>query len=80
VILTYAVIIIMLMCFLTCEADSYRLSQHYVLLTQTSMNVRAILTTAMRMQTVLTQREVSPAPATLATLEMESTAQVSYTS
>jgi len=42
--------------------------------------VRAILTTAMRMQTVLTQREVSPAPATLATLEMESTAQVSYTS
>jgi len=28
---------------------------------QTSMNVRAILTTAMRMQTALTQREVSPA-------------------
>ena len=32
----------------------------------------------MRMQTALTQREVSPAPATLATLEMESTVQVSY--
>ena len=45
---------------------------------QTSMNVRAILTTAMRMQTALTQREVSPAPVTLATLEMESTVQVSY--
>jgi len=35
------------------------------------MNVRAILTTAMRMQTALTLREVSPAPAILATLEME---------
>jgi len=29
------------------------------------------------MQTALTQREVSPAPATLATLETESTVQVS---
>ena len=45
---------------------------------QTSMNVSAILTTAMRMRTALTQREVSPAPVTLATLEMESTVQVSY--
>ena len=71
----------MLMCFLTCEADSYRLSQNSVLLTQTSMNVRMMSsTTAMRMQTALTLGEVSPAPATLATLEMESTAQVSYAS
>jgi len=41
------------------------------------MSVRAILTTAVRMQTALTQREVSPAPATLATLEMGSCVQVS---
>ena len=32
----------------------------------------------MTMQAALTQREVSPAHATLATLEMESIAQVSY--
>ena len=36
-----------------------------------------VMTTAMRMQTALTQREVSPAPVTLATLEMELTVQVS---
>ena len=42
------------------------------------MSVRMVMTTAMRMQTALTQREVSPAPVTLATLEMESTVQVSY--
>ena len=35
-------------------------------------------TTAMRMHSALTQREVSPAPATLATLEMVSTVQVRY--
>ena len=34
-------------------------------------------TAVMSMQTALTQREVSPAPATLATLETESTVQVS---
>ena len=44
---------------------------------QTSMSVRMVTTTVVRMQTALTQREHSPAPATLATLEMESTAQVS---
>ena len=42
---------------------------------QTSMSVKTP-TTVMRMQTALTPREVSPAPATLVTLEMESTAQV----
>ena len=45
---------------------------------QTSMSVRMVMTTAMRMQTALTQREVSPAPVTLAMLEMESSAQVNY--
>ena len=40
---------------------------------QTSMSVRMVMTTVMRMQTVLTQRAVSPAHVTLATLEMEST-------
>ena len=35
-------------------------------------------TTVMRMHSALTQREVSPALATLATLEMESTVQVRY--
>jgi len=45
---------------------------------QTSMSVRMVITTAMRMQTVLTQREVSPVCVTLATLEMEATVQVSY--
>ena len=40
---------------------------------QTSMSVRMVMTIVMRMQTVLTQKEVSPAPVTLATLEMEST-------
>ena len=45
---------------------------------QTSMSVRMVTTTVVRMQPALTQREVSPAPATLATLEMESTAQVCY--
>ena len=45
---------------------------------QTSMSVRMVMTTAMRMQTALTQREVSPAPVTLVMLEMESSAQVSY--
>ena len=44
------------------------------------MSVRMVMTTAMRMQTALTQMEVSPAPATLATLEMESTVQVSNAS
>ena len=34
-------------------------------------------TAVMSMQTALTQREVSPAPATLATLETESTVQIS---
>ena len=42
------------------------------------MNVRVMTsTTVMRMHSALTQREVSPAPATLATLEMGSTVQVS---
>jgi len=45
---------------------------------QTSASVRMVMTTVMRMQTALTQREVSPAPVTLATLEMESAAQVNY--
>ena len=54
------------------------MSYHGVLLSmQTSMSVRMVMTTAMRMQTVLTQREVSPATVTLATLEMESSVQVS---
>ena len=45
---------------------------------QTSMSVRVMTpTTVMRMHSALTQREVSTAPATLATLEMESTVQVS---
>jgi len=35
-------------------------------------------TTVMAMQVALTLKEVSPAPVTLATLEMESTVQVSY--
>ena len=42
-----------------------------------SMSVRVMTpTTVMRMHSALTQRGVIPAPATLATLEMESTAQV----
>ena len=42
---------------------------------QISMNVRVMTpTTAIRMHSALTQWEVSPALATLATLEMESTA------
>ena len=45
---------------------------------QTLMNVRGMKTTVMRMHSVLTQREVLPVLATLATLEMESTVQVSY--
>ena len=45
---------------------------------QTTMSVRMMATTAMRMQPALTQREVSSAPATLATLEMGSTAQVGH--
>ena len=46
---------------------------------QISMNVRVMTSiTVMRMHSVLTQRGVSPAPAILATLEMESTAQVRY--
>ena len=45
---------------------------------QTLMSVIVMTwTTVMRMHSVLTQREVSPAPATLVTLEMESTVQVS---
>ena len=40
---------------------------------QTSMSVRMVMTIVMRMQTALTQRAVSPALVTLATLEMEST-------
>ena len=44
---------------------------------QISMNVTTMMTTATRMQTALTQKELSPAHATLATLEMESTVQVS---
>jgi len=39
----------------------------------TSMSVRMVMTTVTRMQTAVTQREVSTAPVTLATLEMEST-------
>ena len=42
---------------------------------QTSMRVKT-RATVMRMQTALTQWEVSTAPATLATLEMGSTVQV----
>ena len=42
------------------------------------MSVRMERTTVMRMHSALTQREVSPAPATLVTLEMGSTVQVSY--
>ena len=46
---------------------------------QISMSVRVMTsTTVMRMHSALTQREVSPAPATLATLEMVSTVQVRY--
>jgi len=45
---------------------------------QTLMNVRGTKTTVMRMHSVLTLMEVSPALAALATLEMESTVQVSY--
>ena len=60
---------------------AYNLSHHPLYLTQTSMSVRMMSsTTVVRMQTALTQREVSPAPATLATLEMESFVLVSYTS
>ena len=45
---------------------------------QTSMNVRVMTpTTVMRMHNALTQWGVTPAPATLVTLEMESTVQVS---
>ena len=41
------------------------------------MSVRVMTpTTVMRMHSALTQREVIPAPATLATLETVSTAQV----
>ena len=50
-------------------SNNYLLS----LFVQISMSVRMVATTVMRMQTALTQREVSPAPATLATLEMGST-------
>ena len=46
---------------------------------QTSMSVTiTITTTVMRMHSALTQRGVSPAPATLGSLEMGSTVQVSY--
>ena len=46
---------------------------------QISMSVRMMNpTTAMRMHSALTQRGVIPAPATLVTLEMESTVEVSY--
>ena len=45
---------------------------------QTSMSVRLMtLTTVMRMHSALTQWGVTPALATLVTLEMESTVQVS---
>jgi len=55
------------------------MSYHGVLLSmQTSMSVRMVMTTAMRMQTAVTQREVSPATVTLAMLERESSVQVSY--
>ena len=45
---------------------------------QMLMNVGGMKTTVMRMHSVLTQRGVSPAPATLDILEMELTVQVSY--
>ena len=46
---------------------------------QTSMSVTMMMTTTvMRMHNALTQREVSLVHVNLATLEMESTAQVSY--
>ena len=45
---------------------------------QTLMNVRGMKTIVMRMQTALTQREVSPVFATLAILEMVSSVQVRY--
>ena len=45
---------------------------------QMLMNVRGMKTTVMRMHSALTQRGDIPALATLATLEMESTVQVSY--
>ena len=55
------------------------MSYHGVLLSmQTSMSVRMVMTTTMRMQSAVTQREVSPATVTLAMLEMESSVQVSY--
>ena len=49
----------------------------YIIFMQTLMSVK-VATTVMRMHSALTQRGVSPAPATLATLEMESTVQVRY--
>ena len=55
------------------------MSYHGVLLSmQTSMSVRMVMTTTMRMQSAVTQREVSPATVTLAMLEMESSVQASY--
>ena len=44
---------------------------------QTLISVTVMNTAVMSTQTALIQREVSPAPATLATLETESTVQVS---
>ena len=45
---------------------------------QTSMSVRVMTTAVLGMQLVLTQREASFALVALATLEMESTAQVGH--
>ena len=45
---------------------------------QMLMNVRGMRTTVMRMRSVLTQKGVTPALATLPILEMELTVQVSY--
>ena len=61
--------------------DSYYFVVYLVVPTiQTLMSVRMRRTTVMRMPTAQTQWGVSPAPATLVTLEMESTVQVSIKS
>ena len=70
---------------LNCTGKSFTFGQSIKILfyvfrssMQMLMNVRMmLLTTAMRMHSASTPREVSPAPAILVTLEMESTVQVS---
>ena len=59
------------------ELQMYRMMSIISIVMQTLMSVRLTPTTVMRNPSALTQREVLPAPATLATLEMVLLVQVS---